>query len=653
MATENIRINYQVDKSQLTSSNKELSKVQKNNNLTQKEVDKTNKKFKEQSKVLASTNKAFAGLGGQLVTIGNRFTIAGKGAGDMAAGMLRMSAATSGATKAMKILRVAIAATGIGALVIAIASLVAAFRSSEAGQNKFRKLMDQIGVVVGNLSDKLAELGEMLIGFFEKPETAMEAFKKRLNNMWQGTLEIIPALGKAIKQLFALEFKEAALTAGDALAKMYLGADKGLTNLINSTKEFIDQTDKEIKLAGQLADKRAATNLLERQFWIETSKLESEVADLRLKARQEDQFSAEQRLAFLNEANELQNRLIETELTIARNRAEEISLQNTFSKSTKENLDAEAQAIAEVNRIEAKRLNQQRQLQREINTVGAQAEMEAERMRKIELERQKQEAEMIQLQKEAEFDLAQFRLEQQDKLIEAELARRDFLLENEKLLAAERQLIIEESEAKINEIKQKVAQKDIERDKAVQDAKTEVSKEGLSSLKGIAAEHTIVGKAAAIADIIISTRAAVQKAVAASPLTFGLPWSAVITAMGIANAAKVAGVTPRFEKGGRIGGNRHSQGGTVIEAERDEFVMSRNATAKYGFDFMEKINNMELNPLTVKTPTKNIVITDTKEIARQLKNMPQNIIQIDGEGFTLSQRRGHDMINKKLNRYST
>ena len=45
-----------------------------------------------------------------------------------------------------------------------------------------------------------------------------------------------------------------------------------------------------------------------------------------------------------------------------------------------------------------------------------------------------------------------------------------------------------------------------------------------------------------------------------------------------------------FEDGGYIGGRRHSQGGTIIEAERGEFVMSRNATESIGLETLNQMN---------------------------------------------------------------
>ena len=46
-----------------------------------------------------------------------------------------------------------------------------------------------------------------------------------------------------------------------------------------------------------------------------------------------------------------------------------------------------------------------------------------------------------------------------------------------------------------------------------------------------------------------------------------------------------------YAYGGYVGGNRHSQGGTIIEAEKGEFVMSRAAVQSIG---LENLNQMNL-----------------------------------------------------------
>jgi len=45
-----------------------------------------------------------------------------------------------------------------------------------------------------------------------------------------------------------------------------------------------------------------------------------------------------------------------------------------------------------------------------------------------------------------------------------------------------------------------------------------------------------------------------------------------------------------YAEGGYVGGRPHSQGGTIIEAERGEFVMSRNATESIGLETLNQMN---------------------------------------------------------------
>ena len=90
-----------------------------------------------------------------------------------------------------------------------------------------------------------------------------------------------------------------------------------------------------------------------------------------------------------------------------------------------------------------------------------------------------------------------------------------------------------------------------------------------------------------IMDAIANTAVGMTKAFELpTPLNFVI--MALIAAQG---AMQVATLTAqKFEKGGLVGGRRHSQGGTAIEAERGEFVMSRSAVSAVGIETMNRIN---------------------------------------------------------------
>ena len=71
---------------------------------------------------------------------------------------------------------------------------------------------------------------------------------------------------------------------------------------------------------------------------------------------------------------------------------------------------------------------------------------------------------------------------------------------------------------------------------------------------------------------------------------FGFITGAAILAAGAANVVNIEKNIGKFEQGGMVGGRRHSQGGTMIEAEQGEFVMSRNAVNAVGVEAMNRIN---------------------------------------------------------------
>ena len=100
-----------------------------------------------------------------------------------------------------------------------------------------------------------------------------------------------------------------------------------------------------------------------------------------------------------------------------------------------------------------------------------------------------------------------------------------------------------------------------------------------------------IGQASAIADIGMNTASALMSSVAGSWVTIGQPWFGIIASLGALQAGLVASQKPpSFEKGGLVGGQRHSQGGTMIEAEQGEFVMSRNAVQSIGIETLSQIN---------------------------------------------------------------
>ena len=525
-----------------------------------------------------------------------------------------------GVTTGFKSMKVAIIGTGIGALLIAVIALGAAFKGSEEGQNKFAKIMAVIGTLTGNIVDLFADLGESIISAFENPKEALNSFikliKDNLITRFEGLLNLIPSIGEAVNQLFKGNFSEAGKIAVDAVGKVTLGVDSvtdSVTKATEAVKGFVKEQVEEGKAAASVADMRAKADKIERDLIVKRSKLESEVALLRLKSRQEEEFTATERKAALLEAQKLEEQLLEDQTEYLTLRRDAQVLENTFSRSNKENLDKEAEAIAAVNRQIASRANTARQVQREVNTIQGQIETE----QKAADATIKADAKAI-----ADFKKGLRTVDKNDKLaaIDKEKADRILALEDLKVSETQKNDLLLEIDADYNS-KKEVIDKDakdkeekaakeaadelvkIEKDKAAQKAAIQAAQinmvsQGIALLKQVAGKNkalqaaAIIGESAVgIAKTVISTQAANAGALATPQaiLTSGVSAIPVIVAnkisAGIGIAANIA-ATRKALQGLKAGGSppppANVRGASGITASAQSTLPEFNAVGASG-----------------------------------------------------------------------
>jgi chemotaxis protein histidine kinase CheA len=438
--------------------------------------------------------------------------------------------------------------------------------------------MSVIGALTGNLIDLLADLGEGIISVFENPKAAIESFKtlivENIQNRFNAIFDTVGYLGKAIKLLFEGEFR-AALKVGKQAANSFVDSMTGVENSIGKASGalsgFAKEQMDEAKAAASAADMRAKADKIERKLVVDRSKLESEIALLKLKSRQEDEFTAQERQAALLKAQELEESLLDKETEYLELRRDAQVLENTFSRSNKENLDKEAQAIAEVNRVVARRADNARATQRELNRVSKEIERDENEKAKAEetkqLEEQKKEALRLEgIQKiQDEFKKKQDEKDAETQLQKAELEETNKLAELEKLSATEEQkqairdyyadvkIEAEKADAAASKAIDDQALADkiaiIQAEQSAREANVATIANGLNGLqnvfkafgkenKALAIASIIVDQVASISRIISSTAIANAKAVELSPVTFGMPW---VTINSLSAGASIAG----------------------------------------------------------------------------------------------------------------
>lgn len=481
-------------------------------------------------------------------------------------------------TMGFKTLRGAILASGIGALVIGVVALVTAFKSSEEGQNKFAKIMGVIGAITGNFVDLLADLGEKIIGVFENPKQAIKDFvnllKNNIINRFEGLIELIPQLGKSIQLLFKGQFKEAGKTALNAVAKVSLGVEDmsgKIESATKATKGFIDEQIREANIAAGIADKRASAEKKQRDLIVERAKAEQRRADLLEKAAAKDQFTAEQRIKFLEEAAALDEEITNKAIAAAKLKLEAKQQENALARSTKADLEEEARLEAELINLETNRLRKAKATTAQI--VGARREAAAEQKaldaQTAADKKAADDAELLRQKEKADAELAirdAVAISQAEKdALEIQKAgeKYDALIERAKKFGLDTTELEKSKEETIAELKNKFAEQnssnEIKWEKLTQTEKNMIVAQGLNNLSTILGKESAAGKAAAIAAATIQTyesATASYKSLAGIPIigpALGAAAAGAAIVSGLANVKKIVSTkTPQM--GGAGGG---------------------------------------------------------------------------------------------------
>ena len=492
-------------------------------------------------------------------------------------------------TNGFKTLRLAIISTGIGALLIAVTSLAAAFKSSEEGQNKFAKILGIIRSVTGNLVDLLADLGEGIISVFENPKQALIDFKnllvENITNRFKAILDTVGFLGSAIKNVFSGDFKAAlddAKKAGSSFVDSFTGVENSIEKASTAVKNFNKEIVADAKAAAKIADQRARAEKLARNLIVERAEAERNIAELREKAADKENFTAKERIEFLKEAGAISEDLANKETEVARLRLEAKQTENALTKSNKADLDEEAQLKADLINKETQRLKLQKALTAELTTAtreankvtkeGADKDVMTEEQTQAAIEKIQKDYIKKKEDRDANTELKKIELEEQRKL--AELERLDATEQQKLEVKAYYDQLRDEARANQNkkelEETNKLNQQLAQAEENLQRSKASAISGGLQVIgmlagksKGLAKTLLVVEKGLAIAQVITNAAKSIAKAkanLAATPAVIGvLPnpafaIQAAATAKGIAAtkisaAASIATITAQAIQG--------------------------------------------------------------------------------------------------------
>ena len=464
----------------------------------------------------------------------------------------------------------------IAALVGAITLLYKAFTSTNEGADKLDQGLAGLGAAFEVVMNAVAKVAEGLIGLFENPQKALSDFadmlKENIINRFEGLMELLPALGKAISLLFEGEFSEAGKVAVDATAKVALGVED-ITDKVSAGIDAINKLGAEAVAAANQAAK--IEKILqgvedgERALRIERSKQAKQLATARLQM-EDDTATFESRIEALKKVAVSEEELAAKELKLAKAKANAISARNKLSDASDEALSKEAEAIARVNDLEAESIMRKRKVVKSIESLNNQktaSEKEAakavedalkatEQANKEALDnRIKLAEEGINAEQDAKKLLALKTIEDQKEL-NAELER----IETErtmKMIDSKKSFQLSTTDLEIKaaqdlankkfDIAKENAEKQKDLDKKTFDAKMAImdaTANALATFSQLAGEETAMGKALSVASAIIATYSGANKALEAGAATPPLGYinAAAIIATGLINVKKILSV---------------------------------------------------------------------------------------------------------------
>jgi len=461
--------------------------------------------------------------------------------GAAATAMMALRAGVMKFVASLKTVKMAIAATGIGALVLAAGALATYFANTERGAQKLRVIMSALGATFAVLTDRVIDI----VGGFSK--------------------------------LFNGEFLAGAKEIGGA----FLGIG--------------DEIRKDVSAATELTNAFNNLKVSQRELNVETAQRRADIKELN-KLAEDVTKSFEDRIKAAEKAAGLEDELLQKRLANAEEQKRIIEAQNELGESTEEDLQKLADAEITLANIRMESMELQTTIQNKLNTIKMQeiALSQAAKAAAIEEAKAAEEAAKIKAEKIktieqelADSKIAIIRNEEVRRVLEADANLAAKLAEIEGHTQAENELrnnLKQLHQAEVAQIQEEGLNKEVailaeaaakkkaiedqtEKDvKETEEAKQEYRQAGLSAASSIvgslgqlaglmgkqSAESVALQKTMAIAQIAIDTATSISAAIAGATASAAGTGIAAVATTPVFIATQIATVLGALAQVGTI-----------------------------------------------------------------------------------------------------
>jgi hypothetical protein len=475
-------------------------------------------------------------------------------------------------TGLLKGLRIALAATGIGLFVFGLIALVENFdKVKKALENSipgFKTVSNAIGDVVDKIKEWVGASGdaERAGAAFDAAAKKQNAATKAIVDGYERRIAVEQAAGRNTTAL-EIEREEAVIAANKKILKDYQLASTEIIKLnqeqkqaaidtAQAAKEAVEESENNIKVIRATAAKEAADKAKEEAENIAKAQKETFTNLLNETAKLQNEFDKEQ--ADKRKASEAKLQRQLTDLA-------DTSLQTQFDTR-----------IAFLQRLE---IEEGTSLDRRIEIINLEAKKRQDAIRNNVADTKLANEQIALDEAKTQQQITEERKKSTEKAIDNAFAVANAVADT---LGSIISLQGEQSALRIEEIDAE-SQKQVE---AIErSTETEINKQRQLDALRLRTQQKIAQEKArqaqsekifAIFTAIINTAAEVTKNIANPVL------AAITAAAGLAQIAIIsAQPVPKFKKGGPVGGRSHEAGGTLIEAEKGEYVVNKSSVSQH------------------------------------------------------------------------
>jgi len=363
------------------------------------------KAAKEVNKVEESTSDLGSSFG-QLESAADKFT------GGAVSGLRAAAQGTKAFIKGLKLTRTALIATGIGAVVLSVTALVAAFTKTQRGAEMLEKVTAGLGAAFDVITDIAAGLGEAIVNAFLNPVEAIQGFaetvKTYVTDQIQNIIDGLGLLGKSISLVFEGEWSAAADAALEGTKKLGEGVTRlnpltaGLALAVDGVVKVVNEVAPAMAEAATAASKLSAASIQlrkdQRDLQLEFAEGRAQIKEYNLIA-EDTTRTLEERLEAAQKAIDIEKGLMSERQRLAE---EEVRIQKetmALSESTEEDQQRLVDLEAALINIRTESAEMQTTLNNKLNIIRDQAlaEEEARFQRSEELDA------AMQTEREAEY----------------------------------------------------------------------------------------------------------------------------------------------------------------------------------------------------------------------------------------------------------